>query len=233
MPKQTATKPVTPKPVLEPLRVRSIVKPLKKGEMPILLIQGDYATRYNEASAIKKKAEELMTDMKPIMLPDALEEICRHNVERPWDAIASVKLQDELDGVTRITSSSKYSATTPAIVEELFGHLKTNKGEPANVNNYVAHSLQINFDSSVLLDANGKVDMNRFNRFAKAMAEAAQALEVPNPLSVVDVVAPLPDFHSRRWLDFDAKANAEITRVLPNQITFVPCPKAAKDTEIA
>lgn len=220
--------PVAPKPKLDPLKVKFIIAPSKKGELPTLLVEGDYPSRFNEAAAIKKKAEELMDDMRPIMLPDAMAELYRHNEDRPWDPISSVKLKDGSESVTRITFINRYSGTSPVIAEALFGGIKKKDGTVPDINNYLARTIRATFDSTVFLGPDGKFDAKRYEKFSSAIAAVAQSLGVPNPLSSMETVLPLPDFHSRRWLDFDASTNVKITEVLPNQINFVPCPKAAE-----
>lgn len=217
--------------VLEPLTVKSVAQPVKKGDLPTLLVNGDYPSRYNEASAIKKAAEEFMSELRPILLPDAIAEIYRHNSERPWEPISSVKLQDENENVTRVTFTSKYSDITASVAEALFDTLKTKDGKKPDINNYLARTMVGTFDSAVFLGPDGKFDQKRYEKFVTVIDKVSKELGVTNPLSTHETVAPLPDFHSRRWMDFDVMANQKISEVIQNQTNLVPQPKAAKQEE--
>jgi hypothetical protein len=207
------------------------VKAMKKGDIPTILVDGDYPTRYNEAAAVMKDAEELMKDLKPVMLPDALAELFRHNSERPWDAISSVKLQDDAEEVTRVTFTSKYSTVAPAIAEALFGEIRTKAGKKPDINDYLVRTMVGTFDSTVFLGADGRFDKTRYEKIFSALEAVAKELGIVNPLSTSETVQPLPDFHNRRWMDFDLETNQKISGVVKNQTNFVPCPKAAEGEE--
>lgn len=228
---KTTKKNGTPKNVLAPLKVKSIEKAVKKGDIPTIKVEGDYPSRYNEAAAVKKDAEGLMTDLKPIMLPDALAELFRHNSERPWDAISSVKLQDDAEEVTRITFSAKYSAVAAAMAEALFGEIKTKTGKKPDINDYLIRTMVGTFDSTVFLGADGRFDQKRYDKIFGALEAVSKELGIANPLSTSESVQPLPDFHNRRWMDFDLATNQKISQVIQNQVNFVPCPKAAEGEE--
>lgn len=220
MPKKTTSPAVK----LTPLKVQSVDKPAKKGEVPTLKVCGDYPFQYNEASAIAKKAGSLMKELKPNMLPAALKEIYEHNSDKSWEAVSSANLQDKDGNVTRVTFSAKYSEVTAEVAEQTFSRLKTREGEPADVNNYFCFTMQGEFDSSAFLNTEGRFDKKKYEAIMKAMEGVSRTLGIPNPLSTKRTVAPLPSFHARRWVDFDAKANETITENIPNQINFVPCP---------
>jgi hypothetical protein len=224
-----ATKPkksATPKPTLASIRVKTLEKPVKTGDVLTVLVEGDYPSRFNEASAIAKAADLLMKELKPAMLPDAVARIAEQNSEKPWEPIVSVAFQDDNDNVVRISSTSKYGETTAEVVEALFGGLKTRKNEQANVNDYVARTMTAQFDSTVFQGADGKFDKARYDKIVAALDGVCLELGVKNPLSTAVVVKPLPTFHTRRWVDFDKEANSRISVVLPNQVIFTPCPNA-------
>jgi len=218
----------TPKNILAPLKVKSIERAVKKGDIPTILVEGDYPTRYNEAAAVKKAAEALMDDLKPVMLPDALAELFRHNSERPWDALASVKLQDDAQEVTCVTFTAKYSAVAPAMAEALFLLIRTKAGKKPDINDYLIRTMVGTFDSAAFLGADGRFNKERFDKISGALAEVSKELGIINPLSTSETVQPLPDFHSRRWMDFDLETNQKISLVIKNQTNFVPKPKAAE-----
>jgi hypothetical protein len=226
-------KTVKKKNILEPLRIKTVQAPVKKGDIPLIHIENDYPTRYNEASAILKDAEQLMKDLKPIMLPDALAVLYQHNSNKPWDPIASVKLQDDSGEATRITFSSAYNTTTVVAVELLFGQIKKKDGQKPDINTYLTRTMKAKFDDKVFLTPEGRFDQDKYEQIVMSLGLVCQDLGIPNPLSVEETVVPLPDFHSRRWMDFDADTNARITEVMPNTISFTPLPVKKKDQEEA
>jgi len=213
-----------PKNTLAPLRVKTLEKPVKTGDVLTVLIENDYPSQYNEASSIMKKAEKLMKDLKPAMLPYAITNVFEQNSSKPWEPITSVAFQDDNANVTQISFTSKYADTTAQIAEALFGNLKTRDGKPANVNDYMARTIIASFDSTVFQGADGKFDKARYNKIVAALDDVCLELGVKNPISTVEVVKPLPSFHTRRWADFDLEINHKISKVLQNQMTFTPRP---------
>lgn len=211
---------------LAPIRVKLLEKPVKAGEVMTVAVEGDYCSRYNEASAIAKAAGDLMTDLKPSMLPDALVRIFENNTKTPFELINSVAFRDEQDNVTRVSFTAKYSDTTAQEVEELFGGLKTTHGTTANVNDYMARTVEAQFDSKVFHDAEGRFDKEKYDRIVEALDKVCKELDVPNPLSSKVTVKPLASFHQRRWNDFSIADNRAISKVLKNTVTFTPCPNA-------
>jgi len=217
-----------PKHQLTPLKVKGVQKPVKKGDIPTVLVEGDYPSQYNEAKAVFDQAEGLMKELRPVMEPDALAELFRHNSERPWDMLKSVKLQDEKGEVTRITLVSKYSPVNAQIAQVLFDTLKTKAGAPANINEYLARTMVGKFDSKIFLDPDGKFNQKRYDVVMKYMGLIAAELGF-DPLSTEEVVLPLPDYDSRRWVDFDLATNKQLSEVIKGQVNFVPCPNATEE----
>lgn len=217
---------------LDPIKVKGISKPAKKGEIPTIKVEGDCTTRYNGYAAIADDAEGQMKELKRVMLPDALVELFRHNSQRPLEPISSVKIEDEAKSQTRVTFMAKYSAVAPAVVEALFGSIKAkDKDKVLNVNDYFTKTMVGDFDSAVFLNAEGKFDQKRYDAIMEALAAVCKRLDIAAPpLTTKEVVIPLPDFKSRRWMDFDAATNAKITAVVPNQINFTPLADAAEAT---
>ena len=220
-------KPTVKKHELLPLKVKSVEKALKKGDIPTVLVEGDYPTRYNEAAAIVKEAEALMVDLKPILLPDAMSELYRHNSDKPWDPISSVKLQDDAKEVVRVTFVNKYSSTAPVAAEALFADIRTKDGKKPDINNYLTRTLVGSLDSKAFLGSDGKFDKLRYDKISAALTLVCAELGIDNPLSISEAVIPMPDFHGRRWMDFDAATNQRISEVVRNQINFTACPVAA------
>lgn len=213
--------------ILTPLKIKALEKPLKTGDVVTIQVEGDYCTRYNEASAIIKGAEEIQVDLKPAMLPLAVDEIFTQNTVNPNEPIISVAFRDEDDNVTRISMTNKYGALTAEAVEALFKDLKKKDGkETANVNDYVARTVEAAFDAEVFKGADGKLDEEKYKKIVKALDSVCKELDIKNPLSTQIVVKPLPNFGTRRWLDFDRATNLKISKVIKNTFTFTPCPNA-------
>lgn len=220
-----------PRNKLTPLRVKATPKPVKTGDVIHLHVEGDYPTRYNEASAIVKEANELMKDFKPIMLPQAQEEVFRHNCERPWETVSSVALRDDNDNILRVSFLNKFSDVPIIQAEVLFATIKTKAkdgkpGETPDINDYLQFLLVPKFDPKAVLDAEGKFDQVRFKKFHDAIQAVAQELKIENPLSAEKQILPLPTFGARRWTDFDYETNQRISEVIQGQINFTPCPNA-------
>lgn len=211
---------------LDPIRVNLIEKPVKTGEVLTVIVEDDYPSRYNEASAIGKAADALMKELKPSMEPDAVARVFEQNSEKPFEPINSVSFQDGDGNVTRVSFTGKYADSTAKEMEDLFGGLTTRHGTTANVNDYVARTVVASFDSTVFQNAEGKFDKERYDRIVEALDDVCKELEVTNPLSTTVTVKPLASFHTRRWSDFDLAANRKITKVLKNTVTFTPCPNA-------
>lgn len=229
MPK--AKTPPRPKHQLAPLSVKANQKPVKTGEVVKLLVDGDYPTRYNEASAIAKDAEQLMEELKPVMSPDAISELFLHNEQTPWEPIKSVSLQDDEHNVTRISFTAKYKEVDVIRAEALFRSLKlrAKEGEKAkapDINDYLAYTMLGKWNSEAFLGEDGKFSKERYDRIMKALDAVSKELGIQNPLSTSQAVMPLPTFATRRWHDFDKAANVEIAQVIQNQVTFTPCPNA-------
>lgn len=212
--------------ILAPLKIKALEKPLKTGDVVTLNVEGDYPSRYNEASAISKGAEEIMKDLKPAMMPLAIDEVFTQNTVNPNEPIISVAFRDEKDNVTRISMTGKYGDLTAEGVEALFKDMKKKDDAVANVNDYVARTVEAAFDSSVFIGQDGKLDEARYNKLVKALDAVCKDMEIKNPLTTKIVVKPLPNFGTRRWLDFDKVTNLRISKVIKNTFTFTPCPNA-------
>lgn len=212
--------------ILAPLKIKTVEKPVKTGDVVTINVEGDYASRYNEASAICKGAEALMKELKPAMLPLAVSEIFTQNTTNPNEPIVSVAFRDEKDNVLRISLVNKFGNLTVPAVEALFKGLKTKDNVEANINNYLARTVEAKFDSAVFKGADGKFDKERYDKIVTALDGVSKELGVANPLSTQIAVEPMPNFSTRRWLDFDLAANLLISKVITNQVTFTPCPNA-------
>jgi hypothetical protein len=223
-----------PKHVLAPLAIKSINRPAEKGTIPTLLVDGNYPTRYNEAVAAKKAAEELLGLLRPIMQPDAVSEICRHNAEKPWDAIASVRLEDEQHSTTLVSWTSAYAVLDEAGIkaaEDLFRRIRKQDGHVPEINDYLSRHLVPKFDTKCFMGPDGKFDQQRYDVIVEALSAACERFGIPNPLSTEEAALVLPDFHERRCRDFDAATNQEIGAVIKNTVRFTPGATAGSTAE--
>lgn len=224
-----AKKTEAPKNKLAPLQVKSVQKTLVSGDIPTLMVEGNYPTQYNEAVARLKAAEGEITELRPLLIPDARAELFRHNVSRPWDTISSVRLQDDSGSVLLFSFVNKYSDVNQEAVEALFADIRDKHGKVPDINTYFGKTLVGKFDSTVFLDEKGQFDPKRFAVLQQALETASAALGVPNPLTTQEVVKPKGDFHSRRWNDFDEGTNETISKVVQNTVTLSPRAKAVAD----
>jgi hypothetical protein len=221
-------KTATSKSTLEPLHVKLSEKPVKNGDVVTVLVDDDYPTRYNTASSIAKQAGKLMDEMKPAMIPDALARIMQVNGVHPWEPVASVAYQDPNGNVTRVSFTNKYKEVPAQVAEALFKNLQCKpqeetEGKQANINDYMQRTVVGAFNSECFLNAEGKFDKARYDRIMGALDKVAGELGIQNPVATQEVVKPLPTFPARRWVDFDVDTNLKISKVLINQLQFVPC----------
>jgi hypothetical protein len=235
---------VQPPPVLN--RIGSSVKvtqadePAKKGDIPIIQVEGDTMKRFNEAKARIKDAEDVIKELEPVVKQTAMQHIFTNNCrEDCLNPLTSVKLQDlEVDEelpkndpnrlkpgeITRVSFTAKYNSCNTEQVEMVIGGMKGR-----NVNEYVTETLAATFDDSVFLDGDGNFDKTIYNKFRVAIERVATELGLKNPDGTVNtplktkrVLVTKEDFHERRFKDFDVEENFLLAKVLPNTIQCAP-----------
>jgi hypothetical protein len=195
-------------------------------EIPTLQVKGDIVRRFNEARDQIKNAEAVISELGPALKEAGLEYAFRHNVDHNTDEkaqISSVKLEefdtkkDALESAERVmfTWSKRNLKLDASQVQAFFDQIKTVAGKKADVNNYAAWVVKVDFDISVFNNAAGKFDPKRYTKFYTALEAVAKELGVNCPLDTSKVFQPLKDFHSRRFKDFTTEQNLRIAEVMP------------------
>jgi hypothetical protein len=205
----------------------------KKDEIPVVQIEGDICKRFNEAKMQIKNAEGVIKELEGTIHQRAMEQIFAHNcASECLQPITSVKLQDiavdEDDEtirtpgeVTRVSFTARYNNCDTAQVDAAFQAFSGR-----NINNYVVETIAAKFDDSVFMDEDGNFDLVAYNKFRIAIEKVAKDLGmvdkatgiVKSPLGTKRVLKTKPDFHDRRFKDFDAEENFTLAKVLPNTI---------------
>lgn len=216
----------------EKVKVNETAEAPKKDEIPVVQIEGDTCKRYNEAQKQIKDAEAVIAELKSIIHEQAMTSIFAHNcVPNCLKPITSVKLQDvkvdeedesirEPGEVTRVSFTSRYNNCDTEQVDNAF---QTFSGR--DINNYVVETIAAKFDDSVFMDAEGNFDLMAYNKFRLAIEKVAKDLgmvgedgKVKSPLGTKRVLKTKPDFHERRFKDFNEEENFTLAKVLPNTI---------------
>jgi len=204
-----------------PRRLVRKSEPTRTSDILTIEISGTDVRDYNEAAAEKKAAEETMKELAVLLKEEALVEILPRNCADPASPISSVVLVDDRGESIRVSFTSKYNNTDPALVEKTFDMLEEANAK-LDVNDYVVETLAAKFNSKVFLADDGSFSRVRYERFFTAIQAVADSLKVENPLSTEKVVIPKPDFHERRWKDFTAAQQVPLTLALPNTVTLTP-----------
>lgn len=254
----TATKPtkrpapIAPAPGLNRLgavKTNEVETPAKKGEIPVVKIDGDTCKRFNEAKKAIKDAEGVINELQGVIHEQAKQAIFAHNCDpNCLQALTSVKLQDQsydeedeekknpIPGeVTRVSFTSRYNNCDTEQVDAAFGSfdpVPDGKGGKVHrdINDYVVETIAAKFDDSVFMDADGNFDLVAYNKFRLAIEKVAKELgmvdaetgKVKSPLGTKRVLKVKPDFHDRRFRDFNEEENFTLTNVLPNTIQCAP-----------
>jgi hypothetical protein len=179
---------------------------------------GSLLTEFNLARAEFKAAEARVKEFEPLVKQAGVKEWIRANVAAsPGEPVTSIKLVDQNGSETRLTGMDKYPVADPEPVGVLFEEVLH-----VDPNEHVQYTLKAAFDSKVFLDKDGNFDEKIYEIFKKAIDDTAKKLNVPSPISAVKVLSPKPSFHRERWAMFNAVQQAQIFKVLPNQITLTP-----------
>lgn len=243
MPSATASKggklkTVTPPParglnrISDRVKVNETDSKPKSDEIPVVQIEGDICKRFNEAKKQIKDAEGVIKELEGTIHQRAMERIFAHNCATDClKPLTSVKLQDitvdEEDEevrtpgeVTRVSFTSRYNNCDTAQVDAAFQEFPGR-----DINDYVVETIAAKFDDSVFMDADGNFDLTAYNKFRLAIEKVAKDLgmvdgegKVKSPLGTKRVLKTKPDFHERRFKDFDEEENFTLAKVLPNTI---------------
>lgn len=218
-----------------------------KTEIEIIKIEGTTVEEYNRAVAAMKNAEETINKLRPTLINEGVDAILDFNCAPDCaNQVTSVKIQDIKEVVDpkdpakkktmrvageiiRLSFTSKYNGCDTAQVDAAFDSFAGR-----NINEYVVETLVASFDSSVFLDENGNFDREVYKKYAEAIAKVTKELaptnkQLQNPdgtpkvvLSTKKVLKVKPEFHTKRFKDFNKSENVTLCRVLPNTVQLVP-----------
>jgi hypothetical protein len=219
----------------------------KKDEIPVIQMEGDTCKRFNEAKKQIKDAEAVIKLLESVVHEKAMTAIFAHNCDpNCLQQLTSVKLQDiEVDEeneskrtpgeVTRVSFTARYNNCDTAQVDATFSAfppVSDGKGGKVHrdINDYVVETIAAKFDDSVFMDAEGNFDLVAYNKFRTAIEKVAKDLgmidpesgKVLSPLGTKRVLKVKPDFHQRRFRDFNEDENFTLANVLPNTIQCAP-----------
>lgn len=196
--------------------------------IPSVVVPGDIVSRYNDARDQVDRATEVMDELKPTLIEAGLQAVFEHNSQHPGDSknqINSVSLQDATDPesveVCMFSWTRKNLKNDPKQVEAEFKRLKTLQGKKVDVNDHVAYVPVVTFDSAALV-VDGEFSRLHYRAFENAIAKVAKELGIENPFTVTKVLVPKPEFHDKRWENFDVESNIAIQTVLPTQCNLKP-----------
>jgi len=224
---------------LKTLAIPDLADKKAKSNIPTVLVPGDSVARYNEAKTLVEKGTATMNELKPTLQKAGLEAVFTHNCDNAADPdcrISSVNLMDRLPDEDEATAATVADALKEVVqfswtrkdiannakqVEAEFNRILTTEGKKANINNYAGYEVVASFDTSVFM-VDGKFSQERYEAFMEALNEVSEKFEVSNPLSCGKVLKPKPDFHERRWRQFDLETNLQLQAVLPTQINLKP-----------
>jgi len=215
---------------LTSINIPDVADKKAKTTIPTVFVDGDTVTRFNEARDQVDKATEVMNELKPVLQEAGLLAVFTHNCEHaddPKAILSSVNLMDKADEETTPTEVCMFSWTKKNMgnnakaVEAEFARTLTADGKKANVNNYVGYEIAASFDTAVFM-VNGKFNQERYEAFMEALTAVSERFEVANPLSCGKVLKPKPDFHEKRWTQFDLETNLALQTVLPTQVNLKP-----------
>jgi hypothetical protein len=243
--------PIAPAPGLSRLasnvKVNETETTAKKDEIPVVQMEGDTCKRFNEAKKQIKDAEAVIKELESVVHSHAMTAIFAHNCDpNCLQSITSVKLQDikvdeedetkrEPGEVTRVSFTARYNNCDTAQVDATFSNfppVPDGKGGKVHrdINEYVVETIAAKFDDSVFMDAEGNFDLVAYNKFRLAIEKVAKDLgmidaetgKVKSPLGTKRVLKVKPDFHQRRFRDFNEDENFTLANVLPNTIQCAP-----------
>lgn len=192
--------------------------------IPSISVEGDTVTRYNDACDQIDKAEAVINELKPVLHEAGLQAVFTHNVEHASDPkaiLSSVNLTDEEGEVCQFSWTRKDLKNDAAQADAEFKRLRTVDGKKADINACAGYEVVAAFNAKVFM-VDGKFSRERYDAFVEALKAVSTRFNVDNPLTCGKVLKPKPDFHDRRWSEFDVEANLAIQTVLPTQVNLKP-----------
>lgn len=218
---------------LKPLRIVTNEAPkASKSDIPVVPVDGQLVSDYNEAVIAFKNAEAAKKTQGALVhdvgVP-ALLELC---VANPDAAPSSIKLRDETGQALLVIGMNKYSTFDPVVAEPVFAKLG------AKIEDYAQYVASAKFDDSIFLakagtsaGEEGSFSTKIFKAYQAAIDRVTAQLtrdgllppETTSPLLSTQVAKVLPDFHATRWAAFPSvEAQQEISRVCPNVVALKP-----------
>jgi hypothetical protein len=209
----------------------------KKGASDIqtIPVKGTVVSRYAKACDEMKQAEATMQELAGQLQEAGVAYVFKQNIQahgQPMLMISSVNLVDKdseavpegtVDRV-QFSWSRKNLKNDPKQVKAVFESIRTIADEPVKTGDYVEDVVVCAFDTKVFLTKNdkgeAKFDEKKYLAFTKAIAEVAKDLKVPMPLTSSKKLVPKPDFHDRRFADFDFEANETLAGTLPTSVSL-------------
>lgn len=194
--------------------------------MPTLKLDGKVVSQYTVASKQKKDAEKLMEELKPIITDAACDLLFLTNeklTKSGAEVAKSVVASDTTGAQIRMSFTSKYGVIAPDDVPEVQEMLAELGVKDAN--DYLVTTVQAAFDSGVFLTPQGDFNRRLFNAMKEAVDAVASKFSIPSPLECQKVVTPRSNFHERRWKDFPADAQVDISELIKNTVTLTPLGK--------
>lgn len=203
-------------------QVEGTIKADDKGGSPVAtLTLSDSRTvrKYNLAVAAVKRAQKAVKAFNEELQPKAQAELFRLNVEAKLDKFKSIKVVDSSSAAVRVTMQDKYSVIQPAIVpqvEALFDEIHL------DINDFLMETSVPVFDTSVLLKADGTLDLPLYNAMRDAIKIAIEEIrpDTKVPLEVSKVVTVKSDFNTKRFEKLDVEQNKKVSELITNTITF-------------
>jgi len=201
----------------------------KKSSIPTAVIEGDLVSSFNDAIRRKKEAEDDANECREEVLKAGVPLLIAHNTDHADHPVASIVITDAEESSLRLTFMNKYQALTPDAAEELCKTLADGDEVP-DVNQYFQEVVKPVLDVGIFY-VSGKFDDGVFNAYQAAITRVTSELiargklmpGTPSPLLGKRVVEPKPDFHQRRWVDFNSDAQQKtIYKHVPNTVTLTP-----------
>jgi hypothetical protein len=211
----------------------------KKNVIPVIPVEGDTVTRYNEASDQMKASKAVMDELRAELVQKGLEYLFAQNVINPAKPMQSVRLMtvdadlpDNNETLT-VTWTKKAVKCVPAAVKDWFAKVKTVLGKVADINLYTEWVVTAKFDTSIFNNPKtGKFDRARYDKVQIALIDVAAELGADNPVTCGKVLVPTDAFNEgKRWSDFTAEQNMELTDVLPTVVTLEPVRQNGEDAD--
>lgn len=205
----------------------------KKSVIPVLPVEGDAVTRFNQASDQVKLAQAVMVELRAELLQTGLEYLFNQNVIKASTSdkpIQSVRLMtvdpampDNSETLT-VTWTKKAVKCVPDVVKGWFAKARTVLGKAADINQYTEWVVTAKFDTAIFNDPKtGKFDRKRYDKIQAALTEVAAELGADNPVTCGKMLVPTDAFNEgKRWSDFTAEQNLALTEVLPTVVTLEP-----------